>query len=221
MKVLRGLFISSVILGALGFCGNADAATDNVPEYVSQSSVVNVESDSSIPVRSVSKIVGNQYIQENFDLGGNHISTSGIDVSQATVTDENGDPVEISIKNLINENSEFTPFAIGGGSSSSNSFATTWKNVELWQNFGHGFHSFKADFTLLKQAYDRIDRIHSTSVRYAHGGSYESKVWRKNETSSLTAYAGIKGFPADSTGQQKTENLFLRVSNNSFRDSFN
>lgn len=146
-------------------------------------------------------------------------SVAGVDFSEATFYDEEGNVIEPPIDsdtNLITPLSEGTT----GGTWSNGSGYSCAKGVTVYA--GTLIPSvdlrFKADFCSHQGAYDELSRVYSASVSaYEWDFIGTPGVYRAKETLEYSAYGGIKAKVRPKEGaNQRTDYVYLRVAKDTY-----
>ncbi|ENQ3081232.1 hypothetical protein ACEOWG_004598 [Bacillus cereus] len=129
---------------------------------------------------------------------------SGVDYSQAKFYDDKGNEVERPQD------------SISGGTWTSGSGYACVKGAKVYrQNYGQFSAEYYADFCYHNGAYDKLDRVYGRIID-ASGGSYSIEnegVFRTWETSTYSAYGGVKFNYTSSSGGSGTKYLYIRVGN--------
>ncbi len=145
-------------------------------------------------------------------------SVTGVDFSEATFYDEEGNVIEPPIDS---DTDLITPFSSGstGGSWSNGSGYSCVSGVTVYAGtlIPSVDMRFKADFCTHQGAYDEITRVYSTSVDAYDWKFLDQGVFRAKETLDYAAYGGIKAqIRYTSDGNLHTDHVYLRVRNDKY-----
>ncbi|WP_223555931.1 hypothetical protein [Lysinibacillus sphaericus] len=145
-------------------------------------------------------------------------SVTGVDFSEATFYDEEGNVIEPPIDS---DTDLITPLSDGttGGSWSSGSGYSCVTGVTVYAGRLAPIVDmrFKADFCTYKDSYDKISRVYKESVEAYEWSFLDQGVFRDTETLDYSAYGGIKAqVRHKKDGALRTDYVYLRVKDDSY-----
>ncbi|MQR86516.1 hypothetical protein GFV16_11395 [Bacillus megaterium] len=160
-------------------------------------------------------------------------TVEGIDFSEAKFYNEDGKEIEnpyteeqnklsvatifTSLKSLI-EPTKAQAAVISGGTKSSGSGYSCVKGAKVFKEVYSAYSAtFYANWCNNSGAYDEISRIYGEALKSSGSYSWISKgIFRSKETSSYSAYGGIKFDVKPENRSMSTEYLYLRVGSDKY-----